>query len=223
MANHNKFLYDRFEFTDEHKQELIEFLRHNTNVEIGGYRMWDGIRTHLTQSPWELADFIYALKKHEKDTGFKMSRFLEVGFSSGQTNSILNKFFNFDHIVGLDLFNTNANGFSLQGNMQHKNLVLITGDSTSERVIDLVNKMGPYDLIFIDANHTYEFVKKDFENYNPFLEKGGAIGFHDIDNPDWMGTNKFWKELEASGKYNMQTFVECGYRLQYGIGMLTIK
>ena len=32
--------------------------------------------------------------------------------------------------------NSNINGFSLQGNMQHKNLVLITGDSTSERVID---------------------------------------------------------------------------------------
>ena len=223
MANHNKYLYDRFEFTDEYKQELIEFIRHNTNVEIGGYRMWDGIRTHLMQSPWELADFIYALKKHENDTGYKIRRFLEVGFSSGQNNSILNKFFNFDHIVGLDLFNSNINGFSLQGNMQHKNLVLITGDSTSERVIDLVNKMGPYNLIFIDANHTYEFVKKDFENFSPYLERGGVIGFHDIDCPDWMGINKFWKELEASGKYNMQTFVERGYLLQYGIGMLTIK
>jgi hypothetical protein len=223
MTNHNKYLYERFDFTDEYKQELIEFIRHNTNVEIGGYRMWDGIRTHLMQSPWELADFIFALKKYENDTGYKIRRFLEVGFSSGQNNSILNKFFHFDHIVGLDLFNSNTNGFSLQGNMQHKNLVLITGDSTSERVIDLVNKMGPYDLIFIDANHTYEFVKKDFENFSPFLEKGGVIGFHDIDCPDWMGINKFWKELDATGKYNMQTFVERGYRLQYGIGMLTIK
>ena len=223
MGHHNKYLYDRFEFTDEYKQELIEFIRHNTNVEIGGYRMWDGIRTHLMQSPWELADFVFALKKHENDTGYKIRRFLEVGFSSGQNNSILNKFFNFDHIVGLDLFNSNTNGSSLQGNMQHKNLVLVTGDSTSKRVIDLVNKMGPYDLIFIDANHTYEFVKKDFENFHPFLEKGGVIGFHDIDCPDWIGINKFWKELEASGMYNMQAFVESGHLLQYGIGMLTIK
>jgi len=64
--------------------------------------MWDGTRTHLMQSPWELADFIYALKKHENDNGYKIRTFLEVGFSAGQNNSILNKFFNFEHIVGLD-------------------------------------------------------------------------------------------------------------------------
>jgi len=223
MTIHNEYLYDRFEFTDEYKQELVEFIRHNTNVEIGGYRMWDGTRTHLMQSPWELADFIFALKKHEIDSGRKMRRFLEVGFSSGQNNSILNKFFNFDHIVGLDLFSSNTNGSTLQGNMQNKNLVLITGDSTSDRVINLTGNMGPYDLIFIDANHEYEYVKKDFENFKEFLEEGGVVAFHDVDCPDWMGINKFWKELEDAGKYNMQTFVKRGHFLQYGIGMLTMK
>jgi len=122
-----------------------------------------------------------------------------------------------------DLFNSEVNSSTLQANMQHKNLVLISGDSTSDRVIGLVNSMGPYDLIFIDANHTYEYVKKDFENFKPFLEKGGVMAFHDIDCPDWMGINKFWKELEDGGKYNMQTFVKRGYLLRYGIGMLTIK
>jgi hypothetical protein len=223
MVIHQEYLYDRFEFTEEYKQELVEFIRHNTNVEIGGYRMWDGTRTHLMQSPWELADFIFALKRHEADIGHKILRFLEVGFSSGQNNSILNKFFNFNHIVGLDLFNSNTNGSTLQANMQHKNLVLITGDSTSDRVINLVGSLGLYDLIFIDANHEYEYVKKDFENFRPLLEKGGVIAFHDVCNPDWMGVNKFWKELEDTGKYNMQTFFKSGNFLQYGIGMLTIK
>ena len=223
MEKHAKYLYDRFELTDDYKKELIEFIRHQTNIEIGGYRMYDGTHLHVMQSPWELADFIFALKKHEIDNDFKIQNFLEVGFSAGQNNSLLNKFFNFDNIVGLDNFSSHINTGALHANLRHKNLTLAIGDSTSKRIIDLVSKLGKYDLIFIDANHTYEYVKKDFENFKPFLEKGGVIGFHDVDCPDWRGINKFWKELEVTGKYNMQTFVETGYRLQYGIGMLTIK
>ena len=223
MEKHTKYLYERFELTDDYKEELIEFIRHQTNVEIGGHRMYDGTHLHVMQSPWELADFIFALKKHEVDNDFKIQNFLEVGFSAGQNNSLLNKFFNFDNIVGLDNFSSHINTGALHANLRHKNLTLVIGDSTSKRIIDLVSKMGKYDLIFIDANHTYEYVKKDFENFKPFLEKGGVIGFHDVDCPDWRGINKFWKELEATGNYSMQTFVERGYRLQYGIGMLTIK
>ena len=223
MEKHTKYLYERFELTDDYKEELIEFIRHQTNGEIGGHRMYDGTHLHVMQSPWELADFIFALKKHEVDNDFKIQSFLEVGFSAGQNNSLLNKFFNFDNIVGLDNFSSHINTGALHANLRHKNLTLAIGDSTSKRIIDLVSKMGKYDLIFIDANHTYEYVKKDFENFKPFLEKGGVIGFHDVDCPDWRGINKFWKELEATGKYSMQTFVERGYRLQYGIGMLTIK
>ena len=223
MEKFNKYLYDRFEPTEEYKQELIEFIRHQTNVEIGGYRIYDGTHLHLMQSPWELADFIFALKKYEKDTGFKIRNFLEVGFSAGQNNSFLNKFFNFENIVGLDNFSSHINTGALHANMRHKNLTLAIGDSTSKRVIDLVSKLGKYDLIFIDANHTYEYVKKDFENFSPFLKKGGVIAFHDVDCPDWRGINQYWKELEATGKYNMQTFIERGQRLQYGIGMLTIR
>ena len=121
----NEYLYDRFEFTEKYKDEIIEIIRHNTNVEIGGYRLWDGLRTHLMQSPWELADFIFELKKHEENTGNKLNSFLEVGFASGANNSIINKFINFKHIVGLDLFASNLNSNNLIGNMLHKNLTLI--------------------------------------------------------------------------------------------------
>ena len=223
MEKHDMYLYEKFELTDNYKNELIEFFKHQTTIEIGGYRMYDGTRLHMMQSPWELADFIFALKKHEINNNFRIKNFLDVGFSSGQNNSVLNKFFNFENIVALDNFSSHINTDALFANLQHKNLTLAIGDSTSSRIIDIVNKLGNYDLIFIDANHTYEYVKKDFENFKPFLEKGGVIGFHDVDCPDWKGVNKFWKELEATGEYNMQSFIEKGYKLQYGIGMLTIK
>lgn len=223
MEKNDMYLYEKFELTDNYKNELIEFFKHQTNVEVGGYRMYDGTRLHVTQNPWELADFIFALKKHEYDNDLKLKSFLDVGFSSGQTNSIINKFFNFENIVALDNFSIDINTDALLSNLQHKNLTIAIGDSTSNRIINIVKKLGDYDLIFIDANHTYEYVKNDFENFKPFLKKGGVIGFHDIENPDWKGINKFWKELEATGEYNMRSFVEKGYKLQYGIGMLTIK
>ena len=219
----NEYLYDRFVFTEKYKNEIIEMLRHNTNVEIGGYKFFDGQRTHLMQSPWELADFIFELKKHEIDTGHKLNSFLEVGFASGINNSILNKFFNFKHIVGLDYFSSSMNSDCLLGNMIHKNLTLICGNTRTNYLIDSANKLGPYDMIFIDADHTYEGVKSDFNNYMPMVSDGGVIGFHDVDCPDWPGIKKFLNELESTKKYNMKKFVKKGYLLQYGIGMLTVK
>lgn len=223
MDNYDKYLYSRFNFSQEYKSELIEFIKHNTNAEIGGYRLFDGARTHLMQNPYELADFIFCLKKHEQENREKLSAFLDIGFAAGINNTILCKFFNFDEIVGVDLFSGETPGGVLKANMMNKNLTLICGDSTTQRVIDKVKSLGHYDLIFIDANHTYEYVKKDFYNYKPFLSKKGVIAFHDIDCPDWPGINRFWNELKESQEYGQQEFVCRGFRLQYGIGMLTIR
>jgi len=198
-------------------------IKHQTNIEIGGYKVFDGSRTHLLQSPYELPDLIFALKKHEKDFGKKIKRFLEVGFASGINNTIFNKFFDFDEVVGVDIFEKDLNGDNFLTNLKHKNLTLVCGDSTSKRVLNIVDKFGLFDFIFIDANHTYEYVKKDFENYIKMLDKDGVIGFHDIDNPDWPGINKFWNELKETKKYKQVEFVSKDYFLQYGIGMLTLK
>lgn len=217
----NKYIYNKFSFSDEYKKELVELIKHNTNAEIGGYRIYDGSGTHLMQNPYELSDFIFALKQHEKDTGKRLSKFLEVGFSAGINNTILNKFFQFSEIVGIDLFSSRINGNTLKGNLMHKNITLICGDSTSKRVLDIASLLGKYDLIFIDANHTYEYVKKDFHNYKRFLNEGGVIAFHDIDCPDWPGINKFWNELKETGEYSQQEFICKDYLIQYGIGMVT--
>jgi predicted O-methyltransferase YrrM len=48
------------------------------------------------------------------------------------------------------------------------------------------------DIIFIDADHSYESVKKDILKYTPKLKKGGLLTGHDIDYP---GVNKAVNEL----------------------------
>jgi len=37
-----------------------------------------------------------------------------------------------------------------------------------------------FDLIYIDGNHAYEYVKKDIELYYPLLVKGGILSGHDF-------------------------------------------
>src|SRR5919201_2994456 len=38
----------------------------------------------------------------------------------------------------------------------------------------------PIDLLFIDANHEYEAVRRDFDQWSAFVKEGGVIAFHDV-------------------------------------------
>ena len=53
---------------------------------------------------------------------------------------------------------------------------IIQGDSTVVHAdID-----ETFDALFIDGNHSYEYVKKDYENYRDKVKPGGIIAFHDV-------------------------------------------
>ena len=41
------------------------------------------------------------------------------------------------------------------------------GDSTSAEAIEFATGLGPFDCIFIDANHTEPYVRADWANYGP--------------------------------------------------------
>lgn len=65
-------------------------------------------------------------------------------------------------------------------------------------------------LLFIDADHSYEGVKADFDNFSPFVAPGGVVIFHDAygengeeQNTPWPGVTRFCKELEANPKWKL--------------------
>jgi len=47
----------------------------------------------------------------------------------------------------------------------------------------------PIDLLFIDANHEYEAVHRDFEQWKPFVRAGGVVALHDV-SPAWPGPTR---------------------------------
>ncbi len=54
---------------------------------------------------------------------------------------------------------------------------LILGNSTDQVVVDQVYKLAPFDAVFIDANHTLPYIKKDWENYSKIAK---IVAMHDI-------------------------------------------
>jgi len=58
---------------------------------------------------------------------------------------------------------------------------------------------GYFDFVYIDADHTYEMVKKDIELWLPLIKKGGIIGGHDYDFPEeaagWGGVKRAVDEM----------------------------
>lgn len=219
----DKYLYSQFQATPEYRNRIIEFLRYNTNAEIGGYKLYDGTGTHYMQNPVEITDLIFALKDLEKKRNKPLKSFLEIGYSAGINNTFLHKFFSFSNLVAVDIVcNSGVNTDTFYANLRFKNMSLICGNSMDPNTVKRAGLLGGYDLIFIDGGHSYETVKADYRNYKEFLNPGGAIVLHDICAPDCPGVAQFWKELQAEEKnrWKYSEFAEFGNHTTYGIGLI---
>jgi len=86
-------------------------------------------------------------------------------------------------------------------------LHLIRGDSHDPRTLEKVKKIlgsEELDFLFIDGDHTYEGVKRDFEMYSPLVRRGGVVAFHDIvPGPQEYvgGVPRFWSEVKSRHRH----------------------
>lgn len=51
------------------------------------------------------------------------------------------------------------------------------------------------DFVYIDGNHSYDFVKEDIRLYYPKVKVGGVLGGHDFINVNFTGVNKAVREF----------------------------
>lgn len=98
-------------------------------------------------------------------------------------------------------------------------LHLLRGMSQDSEIVDKARELGPYDFIFIDADHRYEAVRADWENYRGMLAEGGIFGFHDtqhIGDPTY-GVEQLWNEITREMDVQWVHIAKTGH---CGIGLL---
>jgi predicted O-methyltransferase YrrM len=77
------------------------------------------------------------------------------------------------------------------------------------------------DVLFIDGDHSYEGVKRDYELYAPLVRPDGIVAFHDIvEGPpeNVGGVPEFWREIRDSLD-GVDELVESWTQGGYGIGL----
>jgi predicted O-methyltransferase YrrM len=91
-------------------------------------------------------------------------------------------------------------------------LRLIREDSHSPETLLKVEKIlsgSPVDFLFIDGDHTYEGVKRDFEIYSRLVQKGGVIAMHDIvqhSSSSGCDVRRLWEEIK--GRYRHAEIID---------------
>lgn len=88
------------------------------------------------------------------------------------------------------------------------------GDSRSPEIIEVVRKFAPFDFCFIDADHAYESVKLDWENYGRMAK---VVGFHDVGGGA-EGCVKLWNEIKD--QYRHEEFFHVNDKRRLGIGII---
>lgn len=126
-------------------------------------------------------------------------KILEIGSWVGESTSVLAQHAkeNDGYVVSIDWWKgnpgTDLNDLAIRNdvfakfrhNLEELELFdyVIPVVSTSSKAAKVV--AGDFDLIFIDADHRYSYVKQDIENYLPKVRDGGILCGHDCESNVW--------------------------------------
>lgn len=173
----------------------------------------------IFQREWEFARLldIYAQKRPR--------RALEIGTFHGGT------LFHWLHhavmgaiVVSVDTYRAGVDNRHLyEAWTQSRGVELhaIEGDSRDPNIVAQVTALGPYDWIFIDADHIEASVQADWDNYAALAAPGAIVCLHDImpADVDWIQVAPVWRRIQALG-YVTQELV-CAAGLDWsGIGVV---
>jgi predicted O-methyltransferase YrrM len=112
--------------------------------------------------------------------------------------------------------------FAVPGQQLHFLRADSHSSDTATRVQQLLGGQA-IDFLFIDGDHTYAGVKRDFELYSPLVAKDGLIALHDIvsraDEPR-IEVWKFWQELKQRQPAAKEWLDTTATGRRIGIGLL---
>ncbi|HZR63587.1 MAG TPA: class I SAM-dependent methyltransferase [Terriglobales bacterium] len=183
------------------------------------------------QVPFEIARFVEIAKS------LNPKRVVEIGTSLGGTLYLLCRIATPDAtLVSVDL-PAAANGdsrswlsrpFFRMFAKDRQRVVPLRADSHSQSTREQVQRIlpgGKTDLLFIDGDHSYDGVKRDFELYSPLVRDGGIIAMHDIARHQYAERDNcyvdvFWNEIKH--RYRSEEIIERQDQGWAGIGILYV-
>lgn len=140
------------------------------------------------------------------------------------------------HLISLDLPGGLDGGGYLPEHAEHfrqflfpeQELTCLLTDSTKPKAVEMLQDAlegDSVDVLFIDAFHSYEAVKNDFEKFSPFVRPGGVVIFHDIQpaEPDRdlpLEVPQYWNELKLN--YEHEEFIHDSTQFGCGLGILYV-
>ena len=125
----------------------------------------------------------------------KVSSYLEIGVKHGGTFIVtveyLSKYNTINKAIGVDLF-------PAKGLIAYKKINKIVRwyamNSRAEKFRIMLQKQGPFDLVLIDGDHSYEGCLSDFLTIKEYTK---MIAFHDIVGMGEPGVMKVWNEIKS--------------------------
>lgn len=137
----------------------------------------------IQQVKKELEDFLVLLAKHN------VKNLLQIGLGHwASTHFVLSLLL--DHITTIEYDFTHIRRYLPEscGNCES----VLRGDSLT---LHSSLEDESFDAVFIDGNHSYEYVKQDLENYYKKVKKGGVVAMHDANfEGDQYGTPQVIRE-----------------------------
>lgn len=83
-------------------------------------------------------------------------------------------------------------------------------DMSTDEYFEPIKENTKWDCIFIDADHSYEGVRRDYENAMRHIKKGGYLIFHDIASKSCPGVVRMWNEVKNKNSIEFIHGDNCG-------------
>lgn len=150
--------------------------------------------SRASQEDWEM----YQLLRYVSEINPKT--IVEIGCDGGGSLETWQKAFPKANVIGIEINERD----------ELKEFNVIYADSQSDVTVAKLKDMldVPIDFLFLDGDHHYNFVKKEYQLYAPLVREGGIIGFHDTNNRglDGVEVDQFMAELDQTQSHKTIDF-----------------
>lgn len=168
-----------------------------TNEETKGQQAICQIRTEMEQ-------FLTDLEKLNLLGG----KICEIGMGLGGSHVVFRQCFKL--VVTVEPITTVIEKFKRNNPNLKNEGIFYNGCSDEDEMINNVSGQAPYDVIFVDGDHSYEGALCDYCDYLPMLKDKGVMAWHDSKGDPRV--TKFIDNLEA-GVIDRKQKV---YRIEHG-------